>query len=101
MECDFMPNFYRNTYYNNYYSKKNYPNIIPQNYRSSQPNNTHLASVPKPPCHPPKKKGPPPKKKFNFKSLKKDTCTSLNDVECFLNKFSDFLRYVRIINLLK
>ena len=76
-----MPNFYRNTYYNNYYSKKNYPNIIPQNYRSSQPNNTHLASVPKPPCHPPKKKGPPPKKKFNFKSLKKDTCTSLNDVE--------------------
>ena len=100
-----MPNFYRNTYYNNNYSKKNYPNVIPQNYRSSQPNNTHPANIPKPPpsppCPPPKKKGPPPKKKFNFKSLKKDTCTSLNDVECFLNKFSDFLRYVRIINLLK
>ena len=55
---------------------------------------------PAPPCPKPRPK-PPPKKKLNFKSLKKDTCKSLNDVECFLNKFSDFLRYVRIINLLK
>ena len=28
-----------------------------------------------------------------FKSLKKDTCTSLNDVECFLNNFSNFIKF--------
>ena len=54
-----------------------------------------------PPCRPPKRKNLPPKKKFNFKSLKKDTCTSLNDVECFLNNFSNFIKYVKLINLLK
>jgi len=43
----------------------------------------------------------PPKKNFSFKSFKKDTCTSLNDVECFLNRFSSTLKYIRLINLLK
>lgn len=55
---------------------------------------------PAPPCLDPKPK-PPPKKKLNFKSLKKDTCKSLNDVECFLNKFTDSLKYYKLIKLLK
>ena len=49
------------------------------------------------PPHPKK----PPKKKITFKSLKKDACTSLNDVECFLNNFSHTLKYIKLINLLK
>ena len=49
-----------------------------------------------PPC-PPK----PPKKKFDFKSLKKDTCTSLIDVECFLNDFTHTWKYIKLIKLLK
>ncbi len=98
-----MPNFYRNNFNNNYYLQNNYPQIIHQNTRTSQPNHASPPNVPKyppPPCPPPPKKGPP-KKKFNFKSLKKETCTSLNDVECFLNKFSNFIKYIKIIHLLK
>ena len=60
-----------------------------------------ISKPPPPPCKPPKRKNLPPKKKFNFKSLKKDTCTSLNDVECFLNNFSSFIKYIKLINLLK
>lgn len=43
----------------------------------------------------------PPPKKFNFKSLKKNTCQSLNDVEYFLNNFSVFIKYVRLFKILK
>ena len=43
----------------------------------------------------------PPKKKFDFKSLKEDTCSSLNDVECFLNNFTHTWKYIKLINLLK
>lgn len=59
--------------------------------------------IPKPPCPPknPQKPPKPPKKKFDFKSLKKDTCTSLNDVECFLNDFSHTWKYIKLIKLLK
>ena len=58
-------------------------------------------AIPKPP---PPKPPPPPKnikKKITFKSLKKETCTSLNDVEYFLNNFSHTLKYIKLINLLK
>lgn len=55
---------------------------------------------PAPPCLEPKQKSPP-RKNLNFKSLKKDTCKSLNDVECFLNKFTDSLKYYKLIKLLK
>lgn len=57
--------------------------------------------------HPPMPPAPslpkpkPPKKKFDFKSFKKDTCTSLKDVECFLNNFSNTWKYIRLIKLLK
>ena len=55
---------------------------------------------PLPPPPPPNKKCPP-KKKFNFKTLRKNTCTSLNEVECFLNNFTNSLKYYRLIKLLK
>ena len=50
------------------------------------------------PPPPPQK---PPKKKVDFKTLKKDTCTSLNDVEYFLNNFSQTWKYIKLIKLLK
>ena len=60
-----------------------------------------LPPLPPPPplAHKPPTK--PPKKKFDYKSFKKNTCTSLNDVECFLNNFSSTLKYIKLINLLK
>lgn len=76
-----------------------YNRYYPYQYNRSKP---HLP--PAPPPHPFPHKPPPPKppkKKFDFKSFKKDTCTSLNDVECFLNNFTNTLKYIKLINLLK
>lgn len=69
-------------------------------------NNYYMTRTPPPPpCPAPpppqKTKKNPPKKKLNFKTLKKNTCTSLNDVECFLNKFTNSLKYYKLIKLLK
>lgn len=50
---------------------------------------------------PPPKPPPKRKKKFDFKSFKKDTCTSLNDIEHFLCDFNTFLKYVKLYKLLK
>lgn len=62
----------------------------------------HPAPVVKPPsCKPTQKKKTPQKKKFNFKSFKKDTCSSLNDIEHFLNDFSLFIKYIKLYKLLK
>ena len=48
------------------------------------------------------KKNPPPnKKKPNFKTMKKNTVKSLNDVEYFLNNFGNFVKYVKLYKLLK
>ena len=90
-----MRNFYRNPYYRS--------NNIPP---SQQP----LANLP-PVCPPPKPPPPlkshhckgkkTPKKKLNLKSLKKDTCSSLNDVENFLCDFNIFLKYIKLYKLLK
>ena len=68
-----------------------YNRYLPYQYYHSR---KHL-----PPIPPPSPK--PPQKKFDFKTLKKDTCTSLNDVECFLNNFCSTLKYIKLINLLK
>ena len=65
--------------------------------RSDKPLPPPAPIVPKPPL-PPKKS---PKKKLDFKSLKKDTCASLNDVEYFLNNFTQTLKYIKLIYLLK
>ena len=69
--------------------------------RSEKPLPPPPPVVPSPP--PPKSPKPPkpPKKKLDFKCIKKDTCKSLNDVECFLNNFSHTLKYIKLIKLLK
>lgn len=41
------------------------------------------------------------KKSFDFKCCKKNTIKSLNEVEYFLNNFSHFIKYVKLIKLLK
>ena len=89
-----------------------YNRYFPYRYnRSEQTSQPPAPIIPKPPYPPPKPPPPPkapgrhkptsPKKKFDFKSFKKDTCTSLNDVECFLNNFSQTLKYIKLIKLLK
>lgn len=81
-----------------------YNRYYPYRYnRSEGPPPPPAPIIPKPPCPPqnPPKPTKPPKKKFDFKSLKKDTCTSLNDVECFLNDFSHTWKYIKLIKLLK
>ena len=40
-------------------------------------------------------------KKLNFKTIKSNTISSLNDVECFLNKLQHTLRYIKLYKLLK
>lgn len=72
------------------------------NYRfnNTSPYNLVRHSPPQPPSSSPKC-SPPKKKKFDFKSLKKDTCTSLCDVEHFLCNFSSFVKYVKLYDLLK
>lgn len=79
-----MNNFYRYPHYNNLNNRQNNIQNIPFNRNS-----------------PPPKPTPPPKKKFDFKSLKNNTCKSLNDVECFLGDFSCFMKYIKLYCLLK
>lgn len=79
-----------------------------QNYnRNSSPN---CPSPPKssskgpcPPLKPPPPKPPPKKskKKVDFKKLKKNTCKSLNEVECFLTDFKRFTNYIKLYKILK
>ena len=44
---------------------------------------------------------PKEKKKLNFKCMKNNTISSLNDVELFLNKLQNTLRYIKLYKLLK
>lgn len=47
---------------------------------------------------------PPPKDKndkFCFKTLKCNTCSSLKEVECFLNNLDKFWHYVKLYKLLR
>lgn len=44
---------------------------------------------------------PPKKKKTTFKQMKKNTISSLNDVEKFLGDFKQFTRYVKIYKFFK
>lgn len=41
------------------------------------------------------------KKKLTFKCMKNNTISSLNDVECFLNRFQHTLRCIKLLKLLK
>ena len=72
--------------------------------KTLSPSSSGILSSPPPHVKPIQRKKLPvkkEKKKFDFKCFKKDTCSSLNDVECFLNNFSTFLKYIKLINLLK
>ena len=45
---------------------------------------------------------PPPKKnKFNFKKIKNNIINYLNNVECFLNNFNNFYKYIKLYKILK
>lgn len=39
--------------------------------------------------------------KFCFKTLKCNTCSSLKEVECFLNNLDKFWQYVKLYKLLR
>lgn len=41
------------------------------------------------------------KKKINFKTCKKNTCKSLNEVEHFLRNFNSFVKYIKLYKILK
>jgi len=41
------------------------------------------------------------KKKFDFGLYKKNTISSLNDIDYFLNNFNHFIKYVKIYRLFK
>ena len=41
------------------------------------------------------------KKKLSLKTMKNNTISSLNDVECFLNKLQHTIRYIKLYKLLK
>lgn len=68
------------------------------NYSRSNPPPPPAPPPPKPP-NPKKKKNP--HKKFDFIAIKKNTYNSLNDVEYFLNNFSNFIKYIKIYYLFK
>lgn len=46
-------------------------------------------------------KKPPHKKSFNFKSCKKNTINSLNDVEKFLNNFHHYFKFFKLYKIFK
>lgn len=46
-------------------------------------------------------KNSPPKKSFDFKLYKKNTMTSLKDVEHFLNNFQHYFKYYKLFKFFK
>ena len=83
-----------------------YNKYLPYQYYHSEKHLTPPKPIIPPPaasrisCQPPHNPKPQ-KKKIDFKSLKKDTWKSLNDVEYFLNNFRHTWKYIKLINLLK
>ena len=76
-------------YRNNSPINSNYNNMDFSNYNNL--NNLYRSNSPK------KKE----KKKLNFKCMKNNTISSLNEVECFLNRFQHTLRCIKLFKLLK
>lgn len=70
-------------------NNNNYP--INSIYRCNNSSNLYRSN-------PPEKKE---KKKLDFKSMKNNTVSSLNEVEHFLNKMQHTLRYIKLFKLLK
>ena len=69
-------------------------NLYRANYNSSNEYRGEDKQKPKP-------KPPPKKKKTSFKQMKKNTISSLNDVEKFLGDFQRFTHYVQIYKFFK
>ena len=67
----------------------------PTNPHSIVPNNNINLNRSFPPINKNKKK------KLNFKTMKKNTISSLNEVECFLNNINQISRCIKLINLFK
>ena len=67
---------------------------MPTLYRCEKSKNDCKCHLP--PKPPPKKPSPLKKKKLNFKTCKKNTINSLNEVEHFLNDFQGFWDYVKL-----
>ena len=80
-----MNNLYRSNY------KKEY-NLSSSNYK-----NYELWRSTLPEKHNDKCKN----NKLNFKTLKCNTCSSLKEVECFLNNLDKFWHYVKLYKLLR
>ena len=72
---------------------------MPTLYRCEKNKNNYKCPPPPPPKPKPppsKKPSPPKKKKLNFKTCKKNTINSLNEVEHFLNDFQGFWDYIKL-----
>ena len=73
---------------------------MPNLYRANIPQNENRDGIfppQKQKCHSNKNK----KNKKDFKTLKKNTIKSLNDVEYFLNNLGNFIKSVKLFKLLK
>lgn len=68
---------------------------MPSLYRSEK----KINNLPPPPKN--HQHTPPKKKKLNFKTCKKNTVNSLNEVECFLRNFQGFMKYIKLYKILK
>ena len=73
----------------NSYNNLNYKNLSLSKYTT--PNNLYRSNS----------KQSPNNKKLTFKSIKNNTISSLNDVEYFLNKVQNTLRYIKLYKSLK
>ena len=63
----------------------------------SSPSDTpNRSKPPAPPCN-----NKAPKNKINFIEKTTNTINSLNEVECFLNDFKHFKRYIHLYKFLK
>lgn len=78
-----------NKFSQNYSNNSNYKNVSLSNYKNI--NNLYRSSC----------KHSSDNKKVTFKSIKNNTISSLNDVEYFLNKIQNTLRYIKLYKLLK
>lgn len=73
-------------------------------FANNENNDRYLEQkCPPPPPPPSPKKSPkkPKNKKINFKTLKSNTCKSLNEVEYFLNNFQRFTNCIKLYKILK
>ena len=91
-----MPSLYRCE--NHKTMQKKFPCNCPPPPPPYTPQKNLVPPLPHPskPKPPPKKPSPPKKKKLNFKTCKKNTINSLNEVEHFLNDFHGFWDYIRL-----